>query len=108
MIAEYDDMVGEYLEALRDQDLLDNTIVILSSDHGDMQMQHQQVGSRRRSRELALRNALSPGTSRDCFFLYPLPARGATAALVPCPHTQVAGCCCCRRCCFPSLHTDAR
>eukprot|EP00730_Choanoeca_flexa_P007832 TRINITY_DN12397_c4_g1_i1.p1 TRINITY_DN12397_c4_g1~~TRINITY_DN12397_c4_g1_i1.p1 ORF type:complete len:567 (+),score=133.77 TRINITY_DN12397_c4_g1_i1:2620-4320(+) len=42
MIAEYDDMVGAYLETLEQTGLIDNTVVILSSDHGDMQMQHEQ------------------------------------------------------------------
>ena len=42
MIAEYDDMVGEYIAALHDSGLYDSTIIILSSDHGDMQMQHRQ------------------------------------------------------------------
>eukprot|EP00045_Choanoeca_perplexa_P018203 m.282010 g.282010 ORF g.282010 m.282010 type:complete len:561 (+) comp17744_c0_seq17:3-1685(+) len=42
MIAEYDDMIGEYLQALDDAGLTENTIIVLSSDHGDMQMQHEQ------------------------------------------------------------------
>ena len=42
MIAEYDDMVGEYLRTLKDTGLKASTVVMLSSDHGDMQMQHQQ------------------------------------------------------------------
>ena len=42
MIAEYDDMVGTYLDTLRETGLEDSTIVILGSDHGDMQMQHRQ------------------------------------------------------------------
>lgn len=42
MIAEYDDIVGTYLDAINDSGVEDNVIIILSSDHGDMQMQHQQ------------------------------------------------------------------
>eukprot|EP00035_Acanthoeca_spectabilis_P008232 m.150745 g.150745 ORF g.150745 m.150745 type:complete len:568 (+) comp14270_c0_seq4:127-1830(+) len=42
MIAEYDDMVGEYITAIDKAGLTDSTIFVLSSDHGDMQMQHQQ------------------------------------------------------------------
>jgi len=42
MIAEYDDMVGTYIDAIEDAGLTDSTIFVLSSDHGDMQMQHQQ------------------------------------------------------------------
>eukprot|EP00051_Salpingoeca_urceolata_P010974 m.134902 g.134902 ORF g.134902 m.134902 type:complete len:579 (+) comp16929_c0_seq8:21-1757(+) len=42
MVAEYDDMVGEYIKALDETGLTDSTWLILSSDHGDMQMEHQQ------------------------------------------------------------------
>jgi len=42
MIAEYDDMVGTYVQGLEESGYTDDTIVVLSSDHGDMQMQHQQ------------------------------------------------------------------
>eukprot|EP00045_Choanoeca_perplexa_P018202 m.281832 g.281832 ORF g.281832 m.281832 type:complete len:107 (+) comp17744_c0_seq1:951-1271(+) len=35
-------MIGEYLQALDDAGLTENTIIVLSSDHGDMQMQHEQ------------------------------------------------------------------
>lgn len=42
MIAEYDAMVGTYLETLRETGIEDDTVVILTSDHGDMQMQHRQ------------------------------------------------------------------
>jgi arylsulfatase A-like enzyme len=33
-------MVGEYLDALDEAGLTENTIVVLSSDHGDMQVRH--------------------------------------------------------------------
>merc|ERR1719183_168828 len=42
MIAEFDDMVGEYIRAVEDGGLTDNTVFIVSSDHGDMQMEHAQ------------------------------------------------------------------
>lgn len=42
MIVEYDDMVGEMVASVESAGLTDNTIFVLSSDHGDMQMQHQQ------------------------------------------------------------------
>ena len=42
MIAEYDDMVGEMVAAVGTAGLTDSTVFVLSSDHGDMQMQHQQ------------------------------------------------------------------
>jgi arylsulfatase A-like enzyme len=35
-------MVGTYIDAIETAGLTDSTIFILSSDHGDMQMQHQQ------------------------------------------------------------------
>lgn len=41
MIAEYDAMVGEYVAAVRDAGLESTTTWVLSSDHGDMQMQHR-------------------------------------------------------------------
>jgi len=42
-ILEFDSMVGAYLDALEAIDgLPENTIVIITSDHGDMQMEHQQ------------------------------------------------------------------
>jgi len=42
MIAEFDDMVGEYIKAVEDAGLRENTVIIVSSDHGDMQMEHAQ------------------------------------------------------------------
>lgn len=42
MIAEYDDMVGEMVKSVETAGLTDTTVFVLSADHGDMQMQHQQ------------------------------------------------------------------
>jgi len=42
MIAEFDAMVGAYMQAIRDIGEWDNTIFIITSDHGDQQMEHQQ------------------------------------------------------------------
>jgi arylsulfatase K len=43
MILEFDSMVGKYLDSLEAFDgVAENTIVIVTSDHGDMQMEHQQ------------------------------------------------------------------
>lgn len=42
MIAEFDAMVGEYVNAVRDSEKYDNTIFVVTSDHGDMQMEHRQ------------------------------------------------------------------
>ena len=41
MIAEYDDMVGAYVTALEQSGLQDNTVLVLTSDHGDMQVSCQ-------------------------------------------------------------------
>ena len=43
MISEFDDMVGEYMNAVERAGLTDSTVFIVSSDHGDMQMEHVQV-----------------------------------------------------------------
>jgi predicted AlkP superfamily pyrophosphatase or phosphodiesterase len=43
MIAEFDAMVGEYVAAVEDAGLTARTIFIVTSDHGDMQMEQQQV-----------------------------------------------------------------
>ena len=43
MIAEFDAMVGRYMEAVEKAELSDNTIFIVTSDHGDMQMHHRQT-----------------------------------------------------------------
>ncbi len=43
MILEFDSMVGAYLDALESvPGLAENTVVIVTSDHGDMNMEHQQ------------------------------------------------------------------
>ena len=42
MIAEFDDMVGVYIDAVEKAGLTDRTIFFVSSDHGDMQMEHAQ------------------------------------------------------------------
>ncbi len=42
MIAEVDEMLGTLLEAFDSLDLSDNTYVLFSSDHGDMNMEHRQ------------------------------------------------------------------
>ena len=42
MIAEFDAMVGAYMDAIRDIGEWENTVFIVTSDHGDMQMEHQQ------------------------------------------------------------------
>ena len=41
MIAEFDAMVGRYIDAVRDANVLNNTIFIVTSDHGDQQMEHR-------------------------------------------------------------------
>ena len=42
MIAEFDAMVGLYVDAVREAGVADNTIFIVTSDHGDMQMERRQ------------------------------------------------------------------
>ena len=42
MIAEFDAMVGTFIEAVKAADAWDNTVWIVTSDHGDMQLEHQQ------------------------------------------------------------------
>lgn len=42
MVAEFDAMVGEYIKAVKDTGKLENTVFIVTSDHGDMQMEHRQ------------------------------------------------------------------
>eukprot|EP00658_Telonema_sp_P-2_P002081 TRINITY_DN10789_c0_g1_i3.p1 TRINITY_DN10789_c0_g1~~TRINITY_DN10789_c0_g1_i3.p1 ORF type:complete len:445 (-),score=109.41 TRINITY_DN10789_c0_g1_i3:301-1506(-) len=42
MIAEFDTMVGEYIRAVKQAGVWDNTVFIVTSDHGDMQMEKQQ------------------------------------------------------------------
>ena len=42
MISEFDAMVGEYMKAVEDAGQWENTVFIVTSDHGDQQMEHQQ------------------------------------------------------------------
>ncbi|XP_004703536.1 arylsulfatase K [Echinops telfairi] len=42
MCAETDAMLGEIISALRQSDLLQNTVVIFTSDHGELAMEHRQ------------------------------------------------------------------
>lgn len=42
MIAEFDAMVGAYVDSVTRAGALDRTVFIVVSDHGDMQMEHQQ------------------------------------------------------------------
>lgn len=42
MIAEFDAMVGEYMQAVEDAGIANNTYFVVTADHGDMQMEHQQ------------------------------------------------------------------
>jgi len=42
MIAEFDAMVGAYVQAVKDAGKSDNIVFIVTSDHGDMQMEHRQ------------------------------------------------------------------
>ena len=43
MVAEWDAMVGQYVETVKDLGIMNQTVFIVTSDHGDMQMEHQQV-----------------------------------------------------------------
>jgi len=42
MISEFDAMVGEYITTIDAAGVTDNTVFIVTSDHGDMNMEHQQ------------------------------------------------------------------
>ena len=42
MIAEFDAMVGEYITAVAAAGLMGRTIFVVTSDHGDMDMEQQQ------------------------------------------------------------------
>ena len=42
MIAEWDAMVGAHMDAVRKAGVWNQTVFIVTSDHGDMQMEHQQ------------------------------------------------------------------
>lgn len=41
-IAEFDAMVGRYMDTINDLGLANNTVFVVTSDHGDMQMEHGQ------------------------------------------------------------------
>jgi len=38
-----DDNIGKLIKSLRDQGILDNTIILFSSDHGDLLGEHNQI-----------------------------------------------------------------
>eukprot|EP00912_Choanoflagellata_sp_UC4_P000463 UC4_evm1s293 len=42
MISEFDAMLGLWMEEIKDMGIWDNTVWIVTSDHGDMQLEHQQ------------------------------------------------------------------
>eukprot|EP00656_Telonema_subtile_P028988 TRINITY_DN3180_c0_g1_i4.p1 TRINITY_DN3180_c0_g1~~TRINITY_DN3180_c0_g1_i4.p1 ORF type:complete len:421 (+),score=103.57 TRINITY_DN3180_c0_g1_i4:336-1598(+) len=42
MIAEFDAMVGQYMDTVKEMGVWNNTVFIVTSDHGDMQMEKQQ------------------------------------------------------------------
>jgi arylsulfatase K len=42
MIAEWDAMVGQYMDTVKTLGVWNQTVFIVTSDHGDMQMEHQQ------------------------------------------------------------------
>eukprot|EP01047_Picozoa_sp_COSAG01_P015704 COSAG01_NODE_790_length_13572_cov_4.015587_8_plen_496_part_00 len=42
MIAEFDAMVGKYMDTVKAAGVWNQTVTIVTSDHGDMQMEHQQ------------------------------------------------------------------
>ena len=42
MIAEFDAMVGKYVDTVKAAGVWEQTVTIVTSDHGDMQMEHQQ------------------------------------------------------------------
>ena len=42
MIAEFDAMVGKYIDTVEEAGITDSTVFIVTSDHGDMNMEHQQ------------------------------------------------------------------
>jgi arylsulfatase A-like enzyme len=42
MVAEWDAMVGQYMETVKKLGIWNETVFIVTSDHGDMQMEHQQ------------------------------------------------------------------
>ena len=42
MIAEFDAMVGKYVDTVKAAGVWEQTVTIVTSDHGDMQMEHRQ------------------------------------------------------------------
>jgi arylsulfatase A-like enzyme len=44
LVAQIDDLVGDILQALQDKGLMDNTIILFSSDHGDYLGDHNLIG----------------------------------------------------------------
>ena len=42
MIAEFDEMVGAYMGAVRGAGVWEQTVFVVTSDHGDMQLEHRQ------------------------------------------------------------------
>ena len=49
MIAEFDSMAGEYVQTIKDAGVWEETVLIVTSDHGDMQMEKQQFCTLRNS-----------------------------------------------------------
>jgi arylsulfatase K len=54
MVAETDAMVGKIVDTIRELGMTDNTYVIYASDHGEMNMEHQQI----------LKNSMYEGSAR--------------------------------------------
>ncbi len=44
LVAQIDDLIGDILQALDDRGLLDNTVILFSSDHGDYLGDHNLIG----------------------------------------------------------------
>jgi len=72
LIVEIDDWVGRLLDTLEEQGLRENTIVIFTSDHGEMMGSHGQVGKSRSFEEairipmlLSLPGRIAPGLVRN-------------------------------------------
>ena len=65
MIAEFDAMVGMYIETVKDAGVWNNTVWVVTSDHGDMQFEHQQFYKMvpREARQNAPLDPLSRATS---------------------------------------------
>jgi arylsulfatase A-like enzyme len=71
LVRQIDHEVGEILDALREQGLLENTVVLLASDHGDYLGDHNLIGkasffeSAIRVPLLAMGPGIAPGQVRD-------------------------------------------